>query len=73
MLHVSLEGLGASVLRLVMVGSCCKSAWRMGCGICSGMSDGDAGMVVDHLACLLAISSRPYVAEQKVGRVTVNE
>ncbi len=43
----------------------------MGYGICCGMSD--VGTVVDHLACLLAMSSRPYAAEQKVGRVTVNE
>ena len=71
MLHVSLESLGAYVLRLVMLGSCCRSVWRVVCGICCGMSD--AGMVVDHLTCLLARSRRPYAAEQKVGRVTVNE
>ena len=43
----------------------------MGCGICGGMSA--AGMLVDHLACLLAKRSRPYAAKQKVGRVTVTE
>ena len=42
----------------------------MDCGICCGMSD--VGTVVDHLACLLARNNRPYAAEQKVGRVTVN-
>ncbi len=45
MLQVSLEGLGASELRLIMVGICCCSAWRVGCGICWGMSA--EGMVVD--------------------------
>ena len=43
----------------------------MCCGICCGMMD--AGMVMDHLVCLLASSSRPYAAEQKVGKVTVKE
>ncbi len=71
MVQVSLDGLGASVLLLMMLGSCCRSAWRMGCGMCCGMSD--VGTVVDHLACLLARSSKPYAAAQKVGRVTVNE
>ena len=71
MLHVSLESLGASVLLLMMLGSCCRSAWRVGCGMVCGMRD--VGTVVDHLTCLLARSSKPYAAEQKVGRVTVNE
>ena len=31
------------------------------------------GMLVDHLACLLARRSRPYAAELKVGRVRVKE
>ena len=30
-------------------------------------------MCVEHLACLLARRSRPYAAEQNVGRVTVKE
>ena len=55
MLHVSLENLGSSVLHLIVVGICCSSAWRVGCGICCGMSV--AGMFVDHMACLLARSS----------------
>ena len=71
MLHVFLESLGASVLLLIVVGICCIRAWRVGCGICCGMSA--AGMFVDHLAWLLARSSRPKAAEQKVGRVTVKE
>ena len=57
MLHVFLENSGAFVLLLIVVGICCSRAWRVGCGICCGMSD--AGMFVDHLACLLAKSSRP--------------
>jgi len=71
MLHVSLEGLGSIVLLLIVVGIWCSRAWRMGCGICCGMSA--AGMFVDYLACLLARRSRPYAAELKVGRVTVYE
>ena len=30
-------------------------------------------MFVYHMACLLARSSMPYAAEQKVGKVTVKE
>ena len=30
MLQVSLEGLGASELRLMMVGICCRNDWRVG-------------------------------------------
>ena len=71
MLQVSLEGLGSIVLFLIVVGIWCSRAWRKGCGTCCGMSA--AGMFVDHLACLLARRSRPYVAELKVGRVTVYE
>ncbi len=69
--QVSLDGLGVSVLLLMMLGSCCRSAWRVGCGTVCGMRD--VGIVVDHRTCLLARSSKPYAAEQKVGRVTVNE
>ena len=32
-----------------------------------------SGMLDDHLACLLAKRSRPYVAELKVGRARVKE
>jgi len=71
MLQVFLESLGSVMVLLIVVGIWCSRAWRMGCGICGGMSA--VGMLVDHLACLLARRSRPYAAEQKVGRVTVNE
>ena len=57
MLQVSLESLKAFVLLLIVVGICCSSAWRVGCGICRGMSV--AYMLVDHLACIMARSSRP--------------
>ena len=71
MVQVSLESLGSIVLRLIVVGIWCSRAWRVDCGICCWMSA--AGIFVDHLACLIARRSRPYAAEQKVGRVTVNE
>jgi len=32
-----------------------------------------SGMLDDHLAYLLAMSSRPYAAELKVGRVRVKD
>jgi hypothetical protein len=32
-----------------------------------------SGMLDDHLACLVAKRSRPYVAELKVSRVRVKE
>jgi hypothetical protein len=71
MLHGFLEGLGSTAVPLTVVGIWWSRAWRVGCGICWGMSV--AGMLVDHLACLLARRSKPYAAELKVGRVTVNE
>ena len=30
-------------------------------------------MLVDHMACLLARRSRPYAAEQNIGKVIVHE
>ncbi len=69
MLQVSLESLGAYVLLLIVVGTCSSRAWRVSCGICCGMSA--TIMFVDHLVRLLARSSRPYAAEQKVGKVIV--
>ncbi len=68
---VFMESLGSIAVPLIVVGIWWSRAWRVGCGMCGGMSD--AGMFVDHLACLLARRRRPYVAEQKVGRVLVNE
>ena len=71
MLQVFMESLGSIVLPLIVVGIWCSRAWRVDCGMCGEMSA--ASMLVDHLACLLARRSKPYAAEQKVGRVTVNE
>ena len=71
MLHVFLESLGSIVVPLIVVGIWWSRAWRVGCGMCWEMSD--VGMLVDHLACLLARRSKPYAAEQKVDRMTVNE
>ena len=66
-----LESLGSTVVPLIVVGIWCSRAWRVGCGMCWGMSA--VGMLVDHLACRLASKSKPYAAELKVGRVIVNE
>ena len=57
MLHGFLEGLGSTTEPPTVVGIWCSRACRVGCGICWGMSV--AGMLVDHLACLLARSSKP--------------
>ena len=71
MLHASLESLGPVVFDLMMVGTYCKMAclmlWVMVVGIRV------FGMLVDHLACLLARRRRPYVAVMNVGRVMVKE
>ena len=69
--HMSRDRLGASVLSLMVVGICRRSALRKGCEMVCGISVD--GMLVDHLACLLAQRSRPYVAELEVGRVRVKE
>ena len=71
MQQMSRDNFGGSVLPLMMAGICWSSALRMGWGMVWGMSA--FGMLVAHLACLLAKSSRPYDAELKVGRVRVNE
>ena len=71
MQHMSRDILGASVLTLMVVGVCCRSAFRKGWEMVGGMSV--SGMLADHLACLLARRSRQYVAELKVGRVAVKE
>ena len=71
MQHMSRDSLGASVLPLIVVGICYKSALRMGWAMVWGMSV--SSMLVDHLACLLTKRSRPYAAELKVGRVRVKE
>ena len=71
MLQVFLESLGSVMVLLIVVGIWCSRALRVGCGICGGMSV--FGMLVDHLACLLARRSRPYAVEKKVVRVNVNE
>ena len=65
------DSLEASVLPLMVVGICCRSALRMGWAMVRGMSV--HGMLDVHLACLLARRSRPYAAELKVGRVRVKE
>ena len=69
--HMSRDSLGASVLPLMDVGVCCRSALRMGWAMVWGTSV--SGMLVDHLACLLAKRSRPYAAKLKVGKVRVKE
>ena len=69
MQHMSRDSLGASVLPLMVVDICCRSALRKGCEMVCGISV--SGMRVDHLVCLLARGSRPYDAELKVGRVRV--
>ena len=57
MLHASMESLDVFVFVLMVVGVCCRIAWRM-VGVTSvGMSE--SGMLVDHLVCLLARRSRP--------------
>ena len=71
MQHMSLDSLGASVLPLMVVGICCSSALRMGGAMDCGMRV--SGMFTVHLACLLAMRSRPYAAELKVGRVRVKK
>ena len=71
MLQASLESLCAYVFVLMIVGVCCRIAWRMVWVIMVGMSR--SGMLVDHLVYLLARRSRPYVAVLKVGRVMVKE
>ena len=71
MQHMSRVSLGASVLPLMAVGICCRSALRMGWAIVWGR--GVFGMLVDHRSCLLAKRSRAYAAELKVGRVRVKE
>ena len=71
MQHMSRDSLGAIVLPLVVVDICCRSALQKGCEMICGMSV--SGMLEDHLACLLAMRSKPYVAELKVGRVRVKE
>ncbi len=68
---MSRDNFGASVLPLIVVGLCCRSALRMGWGMVWGMRE--SGMFDDHLACLLARRRRPYAAELKVGRVRVKE
>ncbi len=71
MQHMSQDCLGASVLPLIVVGICCRSALRMSWAMVWGMR---ASSVFDvHLACLLAKRSKSYAAELKVGRVRVKE
>ena len=71
MQHMSRDSLGASVLPIMVVGICCRSALRMGWEMVWGMSV--SSMLDDHLACLLAKRSKPYAAELKVDRVRVKE
>jgi hypothetical protein len=56
MMHTSRDSLGASMLALIVVGICCRVAWRMGGAIVEGISA--SGMLDAHLVCLLA-RSRP--------------
>jgi hypothetical protein len=69
--HMSRDNLGASVLPLMVVGICCRSALRKGCEMVCRMSV--FGMLEDHSACLLARRSWPYAAELNVGRVRVKD
>ena len=71
MQHMSRDSLGAYVLPLMVVGICCRSALPIGWDMVWGMSV--SGMLVDHLACVMARRSRPYAAELKVGRIKVKE
>ena len=71
MLQASLDSLGAFVFVRMVVGVCCRFAWRMLWVMTDGMSD--SGMLVVHLACLLARRSMPYATVLKVGRVMVKE
>ena len=57
MMQTSLEYLGAFVFDLIVVGVCCRIAWRMVWVMNVGMRV--SGMLVDHLVCLLARRSRP--------------
>ena len=57
MLQASLESLGVSVLILMVVGVCCRIAWRIVLMMMVGMSE--SGMLVDHLVCLLARRTSP--------------
>ena len=61
--------MGAFVL--MIVGVCCRIAWRMVWMTMVGM--GGSGMLVDNLVCPLARRSRPYVAVLKGGRVVVKK
>jgi hypothetical protein len=69
--HMSRDSLGASMLPLMVVGICCRSALRMCWAMVWRMSV--PGMLDDHLACLLAKRSKPYAAKLKVGRVRVKK
>jgi len=69
--HMSRESFGASVLLLMVVGICCRSAWGMSWEMVWGISA--SRMFADHLACLLARRSRQYAAVLNVGRVRVKE
>ena len=71
MLQASLESVGVFVFDLMIVGTCCKIAWRMVWVMLVAMSV--SGMLVVHLVCLLARRSKPYAAVLKVGRVGVKE
>jgi len=71
MLQASLESLGAYVFVLMIVGVCCKIAWRMVWVMMVEMIE--SGMLVEDLVWLLARRSRPYDAVLKVGRVVVKE
>jgi hypothetical protein len=57
MLQASLEYSSAFVFDLIVVGVCCRIAWRMVWVMNAGMRV--SGMLVDHLVCLLARRSRP--------------
>jgi len=71
MLHASLDSIEASGFVRMVVGVCCRIAWRMLWVKTDGMSD--YGMLVVHLVCLLARRSRPYASVLKVGRIMVKE
>ena len=58
MMQTSQDSLGAYVLALIVVGICCRIAWRISGATMEGMSA--YGMLDVHLVCMLARRSRSY-------------
>ena len=66
-MHVSLAGVKWSTFHLVIIGVWLRRVCLRLAGIQVGMLVW--GRVVVHLSCRLAMSVRPYVAVENVGRV----